>query len=130
MTLTAAGVRPEDLGSDTNLARRVLIEALRVASWLRTAEADEELSANVLAILDGVYKRAVVIGTGALASQGRNGTSRSYRDIRSAFFADDIRNLRSLDPAAGAEPEHGALPMGSFPTDRPLSRLFPEGPYS
>lgn len=130
LVITAAGVTPQQLGPDTNLARRILIEARRLAPWLRTAGEGSELQADVLAILDGVYKRAKDIGTGVVASKSRNGTSQSLRDIRSAFFSEDVRNLRSLDPAATDAPARGALPVGSFPTDRPLSRLFPEGPYS
>lgn len=127
--LSAAGVKPEDLGTDTALARRVLIHARRIAPWLTAAGEGSELREDVLAILTGVYKRAADIGTGVIASQGRNGTNRSYRDVRSAFWRDDIEDLRSLDPGStGAA--HGALPAASFPTDRPLSRLFPEGPYS
>lgn len=124
LVITAAGVSPEDLGTDTDLARRILIRARTVAPWLRTAGEGGELQADVLAILKGVYKRAADIGTGVIASQGRNGTSRSYRDIRSAFWQEDIDNLRSLGP--DADTPRRAMPAGSFPTDRPLSRLFPE----
>lgn len=130
LVLAAAGVTPQDLGSDENLARRILIEARRIAPWLRTVGAGSPVHADVLAILDGVYKRATDIGTGVIASQGRNGTSRSYRDIRSAFFADDIRNLISLDPDSSDDEGYPGLPLGSFPADNPFSGIFPEGPYS
>lgn len=129
IALAAGGVKHEDLGPDEKLARRILIEARRIAPWLATAGDGSELQKDVLAILDGVYKRAVDIGTGVVASQGRNGTNRSLRDIRDAFFTADIRDLRSLNPDAPADAATAGMPLGSFPTDRPLSRLFPEGPY-
>lgn len=128
IVLAAGGVQAQDLGPDTDLARRVLLRARRLAPCLADAVADEEKQAEVLAVLKGVYKRAVDIGTGVIASQGRNGTSRSYRDVRSAFTAEDVSDLRFL--CSGADAPAGAMPVGSFPTERPLSKLWPEGPYS
>lgn len=130
IVITAAGVTPAQLGADEKLARRILIRARTIAPCLRTAGEGGELQADVLAILSGVYERAEAMGPGVVASQSRNGTSRAYRDIRSAFWDEDISNLRALCSEAGDTTTGHALPRGSFPKDRPLSRIFPEGEYS
>ncbi len=126
--LTIGGVTPDDIGGDTDRAIRLVLRARELAPGLPDFPDDSAERKAVLAVMKGVAERAGVIGTGALASQGRNGTNRSYRDVRSAFFPEDISGLRSLIP--GADTTGRAMPLGSFPTDRPLSKLFPEGGYS
>lgn len=123
-------ITPGDLpGVDDDLARRILVRARGVAPCIDGFAADSEERKNALAILKGVAARAAAIGTGAVSSHGRNGTSISYRDLRSSFAVEDIAGLRSLCSESGAAAA-GALARGSFPKDRPVSRLWPEGEYS
>lgn len=122
------GIQPSDIGTDEDLARRILIRARRVAPCM--AEWPEALDTrrDAIAILKGVYARAAQLGTGVVASQSRNGTSISLRAIESAFTAEDLDLLRSLCDATPAP--LGALPRGSFPAARSLSSIWPEGEYS
>jgi hypothetical protein len=127
-SLSIGGVAPEEIGGDQDLAVRLVLRARELAPGVPEFAHFASERTAVLAILKGVYKRAAEIGTSVIASQGRNGTTRSYRDIRSAFFPEDISGLRSL--AVDGAPAPSALPVGSFPKDRPLSKLFPEGGYT
>jgi hypothetical protein len=127
--LSIGGVTPEDLGGDQDDAVNIILRAKELAPCLPEFAEDTPERTAVLAVLKAVVKRAASIGTGTIASQSRNGTSRSYRDVRSAFFPENISALRMLCPD-GTAPSQGALPVGSFPTDRPISRIFPEGRYS
>ncbi|MDF2554133.1 MAG: MPMin1 gp44 [Microbacterium sp.] len=124
LILATGRIVPTDLGTDTDLARRILIRAREIQPAIVTFDTGTEERADALAILKGVYARASAIGAGAVSSQSRNGTSISLRDIRSAFYPDDISGLRSLTDAGPDSPT--GLPRGSFPTDRPISRLWPE----
>lgn len=119
------GIAAADVGPDENVARRILMRARRLAPCMATWPEELDLRQDAIAILKAVYARATVIGTGAIASQSRNGTSISLRQINSAWTQEDIDDLRSLCGQASAAPA-GALPLGSFPTDRPLSKLWPE----
>lgn len=128
LALTSTGIKPSELGGDEDLARRILIRARAVVPALRYVVEGSEEKADALAILRGVLARAAAIGTGAVSSQGRNGTSISFRDVKSAFTDEDISGLRSLfDGITDLVPGHG---RGSFPTERPLSKIWPEGEYS
>ena len=129
IVITAAGVQPSDLAPlDEDSARRILIRAREVAPCLPTVAADSEIQKDALAILRGVGQRAQAIANaGVVASQGRNGTTISYRDIKSAFSDEDISGLRFLCGDIGGG---RVLPQGSFPTARPLANLWPEGEYS
>lgn len=119
------GIEPSAIGPDENIARRVLMRARRIAPCMATWPEALNLRADAIAILKAVYARATVVGTGAIASQSRNGTSISLRQINSAWTQEDIDDLRALCEQASASPA-GAFPQASFPTDRPLSKLWPE----
>lgn len=122
-------ITPGDLpGVDDDLARRILIRARGVAPCIDGFPADSEERKDAIAILKGVAARAAAIGTGAVSAKGRNGTSISYRDIKSAFTLDDLDGLRSLCSASPSTVP--GLPRGSFPKDRPLANTWPEGSYS
>lgn len=126
LAFASDGIKPVDLGGDEDVARRVLVQARRIAPAIVTFPSGSDPYKDAVAILKAVAKRLAGMGTGTVASQGRNGTSLSNRDIRSAFFADDIDDLRSLT-LEGVEPATvTGLPVGSFPTERPLSRIWPE----
>lgn len=116
-----------DIGSDEQLARRILVRARDIAPCVATLDQESEEGKDAIAILKGVYARATDVGTGAVASRSRNGTSISLRDIKSAFTVEDVSNLRSVcdTPSTPA-----GMPRGSFPADRPLAKLWPEGDYS
>lgn len=119
------GIQPSDIGTDTDIARRVLMRARRIAPCMASWPEALDLRADAIAILKAVYARATIVGTGAIASQSRNGTSISLRQVNSAWTQEDIDDLRTLCDQASATPA-GALPLGSFPTERPLSKLWPE----
>ncbi|MDF2917715.1 MAG: MPMin1 gp44 [Microbacterium sp.] len=127
--LNIGGVDADVIGGDKDLAIRLILRARQLAPCLPEFDDDTPERTAVVAILKGVAARAASIGTGTIASQGRNGTNRSYRDVRSAFFPEDISGLRLLCPDGATQPTR-AMPVGSFPTERPLSKLFPEGGYS
>jgi hypothetical protein len=117
-------ILPADVGADDALARRILVRARAIAPCISTFEAESEERADAVAILTGVYARAAAIGTGVVASQGRNGTSISFREIKSAFSGEDEAGLRSL---CGVDATLlPGLPRGSFPTARPVTGLWPE----
>lgn len=118
------GIQPSDIGTDTDLARRILIRARRVAPCMATWPEALDTRQDAIAILKAVYARAAQVGTGVVASQSRNGTSISLRAVESAWTQEDLDALRSLCDATPAP--LGALPQGSFPTARPLSKLWPE----
>ncbi|MFD4957144.1 hypothetical protein [Microbacterium sp. NPDC058389] len=118
-----------DVGADEQLARRILIRARGIAPCIAGLDVESEEGKDALAILKGVYARAADVGTGAVSSRSRNGTSISLRDIKSAFAVEDIAGLRSLCGDVSVELP-AAHARGSFPTDRPVSRLWPEGEYT
>jgi len=127
--LSAGGVTPDDLKPvDEDTARRVLLRAREVAPCLPSFGVDSELWKDARAILRAVAARAQAAGTGAVASQGRNGTTISYREIKSAFTSEDISGLRFL--CGSCAPAAAQAPVGSFPKARPLNNLWPEGEYS
>lgn len=126
--LSIGGVTAQDIGGDQDDVVLLILRAKELAPCLPAFPANSDERTAVLAIMKAVAKRAASIGTGTIASQGRNGTSRTYRDVRSAFFPENISGLRMLCPDGA--PAQGAMPVGSFPNERPISRLFPEGPYS
>lgn len=127
LAFVSNGIKPGDLGGDEDVARRVLVRARDLAPAIATFPSGSEPYLDAVAILKAVAKRLADIGTGTIASQGRNGTTISSRDIRSAFFPDDIADLRALTLDESTAPwPSPALPRGSFPTDRPVTSMWPE----
>lgn len=118
-----AGISHSDITNDEDLGRVLLLRAFDIAPQLRTVEDESEEKKTAIAVLKRVAKRAADIGTGVVESRSRNGSSIKTRDVGRAFQADDLRDLRLLFGIP--EPGH-AGPLGSFPTSRPLSRLWPE----
>jgi len=119
-------ITPQDLGGDEDTARRVLIQARTIAPCIDSFVADSEDGKNAIAVLKGVLAELPAPGSARTTSMSRNGTAMSFAQIRSAFAGDPTVQLRALCGAAPS-PGHSA---GSFPMDRPLSNLFPEGGYS
>ena len=121
-------IKPEDIGTDEDLARRILVRARSIAPCLNSLpddDEDDERRLDAIAILRGVIAEVPGPGARRVKSRGRNGTSISYNDIAGAFSPDDILGLRSLCDAVPT-----ALPVGSFPLARAFGREWEEGPYS
>lgn len=116
----------DKIGSDENLARRVLVRARNIAPCIDTFADDSDEQKDAIAILKGVMAEIPAAGSRRVRSKSRNGTSISYADIGSAFTDDDINALRSLCPSSGRPGE----PIGSFPSARPVTGEWLEGGYS
>lgn len=114
------------IGSDENLARRVLVRARNIAPCIDTFANNSEEQKDAIAILKGVIAEIPAPGSRRVRSKSRNGTSISYSDIGSAFSDDDITALRSLCASSGRPGD----PIGSFPSAQPVAGVWPEGDYS
>lgn len=111
------------VGSDENLAREILVNARDIAPCIFSFEDDSELQKDALAILKRVYKDIAARGSRLVATQRIGTAAVGYSTaVTSAFQGDPGRNLRSLCGSGAA----AGLSTGSFPTDRPISRLWPE----
>ncbi|POH63630.1 MULTISPECIES: hypothetical protein [Cryobacterium] len=118
-------IKPAEISSDEDLARRILVRARSIAPCLNSIPEDDDRRLDAIAILKGVIAEVPAPGARRVKSRSRNGTSISYNDVAGAFSPDDILGLRSLCAAAPS-----GLPVGSFPEARPLDRQWPEGSYS
>lgn len=117
-------ITPQEISTDEDLARRILVLARFIAPGLDLIPEGED-RLTVLAILKNVVAEVPAPGARRVAARSRNGTSISYRDIGGAFSDDDKLSLRSLVAIAPA-----GTAVGSFPEARPISREWAEGPYS
>ncbi len=127
LAFSSGRINASELGVTDDVARRILVRARAVAPCIFSLAEGSEERKDALAILKAVAARAAALeaeGVGVVASQGRNGTSISFRDVKSAFFDEDIEGLRSLCGEAALVPR--PLPQGSFPTARPIAGLWPE----
>lgn len=111
------------VGPDEDLAREVLIIARDIAPCIDSFDAESEDAKNALAILKRVYKTAAARGSQMIKGQSIGPARVDYDTaIRSAFSGQPTRALRALCGAAAA----GGAPRGSFPVEKPISRLWPE----
>jgi len=110
------------IGSDEDLARRVLVRARNIAPCIDSFADDSEEQKDAIAILKGVIAEIPAAGSRRVRSKSRNGTSISYNDIGGAFTSDDVTALQSLCSTVGGP----ADPVGSFPTSRPFATVWPE----
>lgn len=110
------------VGADEDLAREVLIVARDIAPCLDSFADESEEQKNALAILRRVYKDTAARGSRFVKSQSVGPASVTYADIESAFAGQPLRALRALCASATVP----GLPRGSFPVERPISRLWPE----
>lgn len=111
------------LGSDEDLAREVLVVARDIAPCLDFFEADSENQKDALAILKRVY--AAIAGRGPLYVKGQRIGSASveYAEISSEFDGHPRRALRALCGASTAS----GMPVGSFPApSKAISGMWPE----
>lgn len=113
-------IDPTDIGSDEDLARRVLVRARSIAPCIDNLT--DEPKRDAIAVLKGVVAEIPAAGTRRVKSRSRNGTAITYADVASAFTADDVAMLRSLCGAPAAV----GLPLGSFPAPSGLGRVWPE----
>ena len=118
-------IKPEDISTDEDLARRILVRARSIAPCLNDIPDDDDRKNDAIAILKGVVAEVPAPGARRVRSRGRNGTSISYNDPGGAFSDDDMSSLRSLCGTASS-----GLPVGSFPEARPFAREWAEGQYS
>lgn len=119
-------ITPEDLpGVDENVARRLLVAARSIAPCIDSFGDDSEEKKNAIAVLLGVLADAPAVGSRRVRSQRIGSASVDYWNA-DTWLAEDRAALRSLCASAG----RGGLPVGSFPADRPIGRLWPEGPYA
>ena len=113
------------VGADEDLAREVLIVARDIAPCLDSFPAESEGEKNALAILRRVYETAVARGSHMIKGQSIGPARVEYDTaVRSAFAGQATRALRAL---CGAAASAGGGPVGSFPVERPITRLWPEG---
>ncbi|TFD47574.1 hypothetical protein E3T46_17415 [Cryobacterium sp. Hh11] len=118
-------ILPEDISTDTDLARRILVRARSIAPCLNSLLDGDDRKLDAIAILKGVIAEVPAPGARRVKSRGRNGTSISYNDPGGAFSDDDIMSLRSLCDVAAV-----GLPVGSFPKARAFGNEWREGEYS
>lgn len=109
------------IGPDEDLAREILVTGLGIAPCITSFADGSEEQKNAIAILRRVYKDLDTRGSRLVKSQ-RIGTAAVEYAIASAFDGQPRAALRAL---CGAEPTLAA-PRGSFPTGRPVSRVWPE----
>lgn len=121
----ADGIQHSDITNDEDLGRMILIRARRIAPQITTVADGTDEKADAVAVLRLVAKRAVEAGTGAIASQSRNGTSITRRDIGSAFRSEDLDALRTIFDIPAVV---SAGPVGSFPPAGVITGLWPERP--
>lgn len=110
------------IGADEDLAREVLVMGLSIAPCLSSfADGSEELK-NAASILKRVYKDLASRGSMLVKAQRIGPASVDYAAVSSAFDGQPRAALRALCGVAS----RSAAPRGSFPTDRPISRMWPE----
>ena len=115
-------IKPEDIGTDEDLAREVLAEARSIAPCIFSLGEESEERKTAVSILKRVFKDVQARGSRMVKSQRIGSAAVEYSDVASAFTGSPSRGLRSLC-GSGASP---GAPAGSFPTERPVSRLWPE----
>lgn len=116
-------IKPTDLGTDEDLARRVLVHARIIAPCLDSFADDSEERKNALAILRGIVADVAGRGSRFVRSQGVLGASVTYERAASYFEATDRIGLQSL---CGAAPTRSAASRASFPKPGIVTRMWPE----
>lgn len=119
----ADGIQHNDITTDEDLGRVLLLRAFAIVPQLRTVADGSEEKKTAIAVLKRVAKRAADIGTGVVESRSRNGSSIKTRDVGRALQTEDLADLRLI---FGIPEPTRPGPLGSFPADRPISALWPE----
>lgn len=111
-----------DIGDDEDLAREILVIASGIAPCVLTFAAESEPAKNAVAILRRVYKDTVARGPRFVKAQSIGPARVDYTDVASMFEGVPTQALRAL---CNAKPS-GGVAVGSFPQERPVSRMWPE----
>lgn len=111
----------DKVGADEDLAREVLIMGRSIAPCFDSFPDDSEEQKNAIAILKRVYSESADRGSRNVKSE-RTGPGAVEWLVRSAFDGDPGAALRALCASAAS----AGQPRGSFPTERPISRLWRE----
>ena len=115
-------IMPNDVSTDEDLAREVLAEARSIAPCIFSFDDTSEEWKTAVSILKRVCADVAARGSRMVRSQRIGSASVDYATVRSAFDGSPSRGLRALCNA----PAGIALPRGSFPQERPISRVWPE----
>ena len=115
-------ITPEDFpGVAEDVARRILVAARSIAPGIDTLPNGSEERKDAIAILRGIAAEVPPPGSRRVRSQAVGSARVEYWNA-DTWTAQDRTSLRSL---CGAPKPTGA-PRGSFPLERPISRLWPE----
>lgn len=109
------------VGADEDLAREVLVVAADIAPCIASFADDSEQQKNAISILKRVYQDIEGRGARHVRREQAGSVSIEY-SVEDAFEGRPTRALRALC-AAGTDRGHS---VGSFPLERPLSRIWPE----
>ncbi|MGW9270796.1 hypothetical protein [Microbacterium sp. NPDC055599] len=112
----------DEIGNDEDLAREVLVVANDIAPCLSSLAGESEERKNVVSILKRVYRDSEMRGSRMIKGQRIGSAGVDYSDVSSAFEGQPTRALRAICAAARGT----GLARGSFPAERPISRLWPE----
>ncbi|WP_156145881.1 hypothetical protein [Microbacterium sp. MEJ108Y] len=113
----------DEIGSDEDLAREVLVVARDIAPCIFSFDADSEDRANAISILKRVFKSAAARGSHLVKGQRIGSAAVDYSDIQSAFEGQPTRALRALCNASRTTAGHSAA---SFPAGGIVAQLWPE----
>lgn len=108
-----------DVGED--VARRIIVAARSIAPCIDSFLEGSEEKKNAIAILRGVAAEVPAPGSRRVRAQRIGPASVDYWDAET-WLPEDRRDLRSLCSAVST----AGNPIGSFPQERPLARLWPE----
>lgn len=114
-------ITPDKIGADEDLAREVLIMARSIAPCISSFPDGSEEQKDAIAIVKRVYAECEDRGSRNVKSE-RTGPGAVEWVVRSAFDGDPRAALRALCAAVST----AGQPLGSFPTERPIERLWPE----
>lgn len=111
-----------DIGDDKDLARQILVIGRSIAPCISSFEESSDDYESALSILRLVYKDTVDRGPRFVKGQSIGPARVDYTDVASMFEGVPTQALRAL---CNAKPL-GGVAAGSFPTERPVSRMWPE----
>ena len=115
-------ITPEDFpGVAEDVARRILVAARSIAPDIDALPSGSEARKDAVAILRGIAAEVPPPGSRRVRSQ-------SVTSARVEYWNADTWTLQDRDSlrALCNSPTPTAAPRGSFPLERPISRLWPE----
>lgn len=116
-------IRPDALGVDEDLARRVLVHARIIAPCIDALAEGSEEHKDALAILRGIVTDVDGRGSRFVRSEGVLGASVSYAVSASYFEASDRIGLQSL---CGVDVTAAVVSRASFPKAGLVAQIWPE----